>query len=126
MSEVLTEDTVLKCAAIPDHPAPHGGILSVSGTARLRIDGRKVLTAANVLKATISLTEFCNNNPNAGQVKCTGVLATPSEPAPKLKTATKLKVDGEFVVIDPPSGTTNGTPPGTIAGSGVHDRLKAV
>lgn len=126
MGKVLTEDTVLKCAATSDKPARHGGTLSVSGTARLKIDGHKVLTAANVLKATISLTESCNNNPNAGQVKCTGVLATPPEPAPKLKTATKLKVDGEFVVIDPPGGTTNGTPPGTIVGSGVHDRLKAV
>lgn len=97
----------------------------MSGTARLRIDGRKVLTAANVLAATISQLA-CNNDTNAGQVKCKGVLAKPPETAPKLQTATKLKVDGEFVVVDPPGGTTNGVPPGTIESSGVHDRLKAV
>ena len=120
MGKVLTEDTVLICAATE---VPHGGTLSVTGTARLKIDGHKVLTAANVLEATIST---CTNDPSKGQTKCTGVLKDPPEPAAKLQTATKLKVDGEFVVVDPPGGTTNGVPPGTIESSGVHDRLKAV
>jgi hypothetical protein len=98
---------------------------AMSGTARLRIDGHKVLTVANVLKATIPAEKLelaCKNDTNAGQTKCTGVLEKPVEPTPKLNTATKFKVDGEFVVIDPPGGTTNGFPEGTIAASGVHDR----
>ncbi len=116
MGKVLTEDTVLKCAATPDKPAPHGGTLSKSGVSRLTVDGQKVLTAANVLAATIP---DCANNPNASQVKCTGVSGvTPGK-------ATKLKVDGEFVVIETLGGTTNGTPPGTIVASGAHSRLNA-
>jgi hypothetical protein len=125
MGRVLTEDTVLKCAATPDKPAPHGGTLSKSGTNRVKVDGQKVLTAKNVLEATMSSTAPCQNDPNAGQVKCTRVLANPPDPATKLETATKLKVDGEFVVIDPPRGTTDGVPPGTIAVSGVRGRLMA-
>ena len=117
MGKVLTEDTVLKCAATPTEPAPHGGTLSKSGTGRVTVDGQKVLNAANVRAATI---EKCANDPNAGQVKCTGVSgATPG-------TATRLRVDGAFVVIDTLGGATNGTPAGTIAaGPGVHGRLRA-
>jgi hypothetical protein len=117
MDKVLTEDTVLKCAATPDKPAPHGGTLQVKGGARLKVDGQKVLTASSVLAATIP---DCLNDPNAGQVKCTGVSGvTPGK-------ATKLKVDGEFVVIETLGGATNGKPPGTIvASSSVHSRLQA-
>ncbi len=119
MGKVLTEDTVLKCVATPEQPAPHGGTLSKSGVGRLKVDGHKVLTTANILVATATISA-CQNKEDAGQVKCTAVSEVTSGKA------TKLKVDGEFVVIDPPGGTTNGTPPGTIAaGAGVHDRLKA-
>jgi hypothetical protein len=117
MGKVLSDDTVLKCAATPDAPtAKHGGTLSASGTARLKVDGHKVLTGANVL---VGLISSCLNDPNAGQVQCTKVKdATPG-------TAAKLKVDGEFVVIDTLGGTTNGNPAGTIAvGENLHSRLQ--
>jgi hypothetical protein len=117
MGTVLTQDTVLKCTATRDKPANHGGTLSKSGTSRMKVDGQSVLTAANVREATIP---DCANDPNAGHEKCTGVSAvTPG-------TATRPKVDGEFVVIETLGGETNGKPAGTIAvGLGLHARLKA-
>jgi hypothetical protein len=116
MGKVLTDHTVLKCAA-PDNATvpPHGGTLSTSGTDRLKVDGHKVLTAANVGAATI---KGCQNNPQ-NQVPCTKVLKVTHG------TATKLKVDGKFVVIDTLDATTNGTPPVTIAvGENWHSRLE--
>ena len=62
----------------------------------------------------------------AGQTECRGVLEEPFEKDPKLQTAPSSRSMASFVIIDPPGGTTNGFPAGTIAGSDVHDRLKAV
>jgi hypothetical protein len=117
MGKVLTEDTVLKCAA-GAAPAPHGGTLSKSGVARMKVDGTPVLTAAKILAATISACG--NTNTNAGQVRCTGVSSVTAGKA------TRLTVDGNPVVIASVGGVTTGTPPGTIkASTGIHDRLQA-
>jgi hypothetical protein len=118
MGNVLTEDTVLTCAAKPTGPSPHGGTLTATGVDRLRVDGKKVLTGKAV--TTGSITVCGNTNTNAGQVQCTKV--TTASPG----TATKLKVDGEPVVTDSLGGTTNGTPPGKVAASApIHTRLRA-
>jgi hypothetical protein len=121
MGKVLTEDTVLRCAA-PDNATapPHGGTLSKSGTGRLKVDAQKVLTAANVGAATIA--DCLNDKANPPLVKCTKVLKVTRG------TATKLRVDGEFVITESLDGTTDGTPPVTIAvdttDQGLHSRLK--
>jgi hypothetical protein len=119
MGKVFTEDTVLKCAA-PDNATVtvplHGGTLSTSGTARLKVDGHKVLAAVKV-GATIKGCQTPSNPPT--QVPCTTVSMVTHG------TATKLRVDGEFVGIDTLDATTNGTPSGTIAvDSNLHSRLE--
>jgi hypothetical protein len=123
MGKVFTEDTVLKCAA-PDNATVtvplHGGTLSTSGTTRLKVDGHKVLTAVKVGATIKGPPENCQtpNNPPT-QVPCTKVLMVTHG------TATKLRVDGEFVGIDTLDATTNGTPSGTIAvDSNLHSRLE--
>ena len=115
MSNVLTEDVTLKCAATA--PAPHGGTLAKSGASKLRVDGHKVLTRPSVLDGTISL---CGNTDTShGQVQCTKATAASA--------ATKLFVEGKPVVLAGLASTTNGTPPGKLATSGtIHDRLRAV
>jgi hypothetical protein len=117
MGNVLTEDTVLKCAA-GTAPAPHGGTLTKSGVTRMKVDGKPVLTAAKILAATIATCG--NTNTSNGQVQCTGVSSVTAGKA------ARLRVDGEPVVTASLGGVTTGTPPGTIeASSGVHDRLQA-
>ena len=115
MSVVLTEDVTLKCAAGPT--GAHGGTLGVSGNSRLRVDGKLVLTKSAITAGTITLCG--NTNANAGEIVCTKA-SGPSA-------ASKLKIDGNPVVLDNISATTNGTPPGKLAVTGtVHNRLKAV
>jgi len=115
MGKVLTENTTLHCAATPDKPPLHGGTLKVSPSARLRVDGAPVLTGDDVQQATI--VDCGNKAP--GQAPCTTVISVSG-------LATKLRVDGQFVVTDSISGTTGGTPPGTIvAGAVILDRLHA-
>ena len=115
MGKVLTENTTLHCAATPDKPPLHGGTLKVSPSARLLVGGARVLTGDDVQHATI--TDCGNTAP--GQVPCAKVTSVSG-------LATKLRVDGQFVVTDSISGTTGGTPPGTIVADAViPDRLRA-
>jgi hypothetical protein len=114
-ARVLTEAASLTCAA-GEPAAPHGGTLKVTGSARLRVDGKPVLTGASLRNGTLTL---CGNNPNAGQAPCSGV----QEIDPR---ATRLKVDGNPVALESFTSKTNGTPPGKLAPlSGLQERLRS-
>ena len=115
MSKVLTEDVTLKCSAGPG--GTHGGTLAVTGNSRLRVDGKLVLTKSAITAGAITVCG--NTNANAGEIVCTKA-SGPSA-------ASKLRIDGNPVVLDNISATTNGNPAGKLAVSGtVHGRLKAV
>jgi hypothetical protein len=110
MGNVLTEDAIVKCAAAlpPNPPAPHGGTVLVPTTAPtplLRVNNRKVLVDAGTPWLVAPGT--CGNVP-PNQKKCTQVLSVAD-------TASRLKVNGQPVVLDSSDGDTDGAPKGTLS-----------
>jgi hypothetical protein len=97
MGKVLVEASKVTCGTAP----PHKGSIGMTGAARLVVGGSKVLTTASVFgPATKTPFPGCTN-PGDSSAPCTKI-ATMSGGA-----ATRLKVDGEFVVLDSLKGTTD-------------------
>jgi len=97
MGKVLVEASKVKCGAA----APHLGSIAMSGAARLVVDGSKVLTKVSVLGPARETPFPGCNNPNNTGGPCAKI-ASMSDGA-----ATRLKVDGEFVVLDSLKASTN-------------------
>jgi hypothetical protein len=88
MGKVLVEVSKVTCG--------HQGDIKMTGAATLVVAGSKVLTTVSVTTASPSpATSFpgCTNPANAGG-PCTKITSMTSG------AATRLKVDGEFVVLD--------------------------
>jgi hypothetical protein len=120
MAGVLTEESTVECGHTP-------GKVTTSGEARLTVNGRPVLTRQGVEGKKV---EACGTvpatNPNSTpkDVKCQKV-----ESVEKTE-ATRLRVDGKAVLIDPLGGTTDGmvnsvTPTTALGATVVQTRLKA-
>ena len=115
MARVLVESSKVTCGAAP----PHQGALSMTGTSRLVVEGRKVLTTESVTNATVSATSPCTNPGNAGG-PCTKVL-TISKGA-----STLLKVDGVAVVFDALQAGTDKQSPVRVDPLSINDDLLRV
>jgi hypothetical protein len=98
MAGVLTESSKVVCA--------HGGAVSTSGSARILIDGGKVLKKGGVVGKSVSAacsTVPASDSSGPTAVKCTTVASLSAGDA------TKLFIDGEPVLLDSPLvGTTDG------------------
>lgn len=94
MGKVLVEASKVTCG--------HQGSIGMTGAARLVVDGSKVLTTASVVLNSPTKTPIteCTNPANAGG-QCTQIVSMTGG------AATRLKVDGEFVVLDSLKGTTD-------------------
>ena len=86
MGKVLVEARKVTCGPV----SPHLGTVKMTGAARLVVNDSKALTTASVIPPTPPTTQVAgctNNNPCAKVEKITE------------GTSTRLKVDGEFVVL---------------------------
>jgi hypothetical protein len=90
MGKVLVEASKVTCGPV----SPHLGTVKMTGAARLVVNDSKALTTASVIPLTppppptTQVAGCTNNNPCAKVEKMTE------------GTSTRLKVDGEFVVLD--------------------------
>jgi hypothetical protein len=110
MAKVLTAQAVVQCA----HPAP-GTVAVSTAKEKLTVKGQSVLLAADVTSATIVCPP--SNTSNSGMKPCTkiaGVTAT---------LATKLTVANTPVLLDPLSGTTDGSAPGPVLLTATESQL---
>jgi hypothetical protein len=90
MAKVLLESSKVTCGATP----PHQGSIGMTGAARLVVGGNKVLTTASV-RGPATKTPFPGcTNPGDSTAPCTKIDSMSGG------TSTRLKVDGEFVVLD--------------------------
>lgn len=100
MSKVLIRDSQVKCS--------HQGTVQLGpGAAKLKVNGKPVLLDADI--QGMSVSGCTNTNTSAGQKPCT-VVASLAAGA-----ATKLAVSGTPVRLETTNGTTDSTPPGTLA-----------
>jgi uncharacterized Zn-binding protein involved in type VI secretion len=105
MTAVLTTASTIKCL--------HGGSVSLSSGAKLKVDGKPVLIQSAVSNWSFSA---CAPKTNAGEVACTQVSAI----AP---TASKLKANGSPVILEG-TAASNGTPP-TLTETANDSKLSA-
>lgn len=107
---VLTDDLGFQCS--------HAGGVTVTGSARLCVEGHSVLTNPEILAAVFDGT--CTN---------TGGNLTPCSKCSSSSAGTKLRIDGALAVLADFSTVTNSVPPGTItivASSPPHARMRSV
>ena len=88
MPAVLTTTSTVLCG--PDTPTLHGGDVAVTSTAKLTVDGAKVLTKDGIENKPVS---GCNTPVTQTTAKCTAVGSVLT------LEATKLTVDGKPVMI---------------------------
>jgi hypothetical protein len=120
MPKVLTTASTVLCSI--GAPSAHGGTVKTASTARLRVAGSPVLTAAGVAAALVDAASPCTTPPTPGGNKpCTKV--TTVNPA---SVAVKLKVGGVGVLLDTLKGATDGVPPGSLASTANQTKLTAV
>lgn len=113
MSAVLTKDSTVKCS----HPTP-GTVTLGTGAAKLRVQGKAVLRAQDVVTIA-SGCGFKHPTPQ-GAVPCSKVMELTRG------TATKLRVGGVPVVLDTLQGTTNSSPtPGSLKVTANQPKLTA-
>jgi hypothetical protein len=108
MGKVLVEASKVTCGAV----SPHRGSIGMTGAARLVVDGSRALTTRSVVPppAPPPLPPYpgCTNEASAGG-PCTNVAFINDDPSTGRKkgVSTRLKVDGEFVVLDSLQATTD-------------------
>jgi hypothetical protein len=110
-AHALTSDLTYTCS--------HSATATVPGTGRLRIDDKPVVTHANMLATKVA--NCPNKDPNQSQKPCTKCVEASS--------GTKLRVDGELVVLDDFTSKTDSLPAppgGHITASSAHSRLRSV
>jgi hypothetical protein len=109
-AHALTSDLSYACS--------HKATATVKGTERLRVDDQSVVTHANMLAATVA--NCPNKDASQGQKPCTKCVAASS--------GTKLRVDGELVVLDDFTSKTDSLPlpAGSITASSAHARLRSI
>jgi hypothetical protein len=113
MGKVLVEKSTVTCGA----PPLHQGIIEMTGAARLVVGGSKVLTAASVRVAAVATGFPGCTNPGDSSAPCTKI-------DPKIGGAsTRLKVDGEFVVLDTLEAKTDKESPVQVASTSIHNDL---
>ena len=110
MAQVLTKNSTLTCG-----PPPHGGTISVSPTAKLRVDNASVLVKSDVVNASIS---GCGAQ-TMSTAACTSVASVLT------KESTKLTVNGVPVLIDLTGTTAPATSTGPLLALPVQTKLKA-
>lgn len=107
---VLTAMSTVQCG--------HGGsVLLGKGAARLLVLGKPVLLKRDVEGRDIG--QDCGTKPSATTAPCTKVLSVTQG------LSTKLRVDGEGVLLEDLQGTTTGAPMGLLAASSGQSKLKA-
>ena len=114
MPEVLTMASEIKCSPEP----PHGGKVAILSTEKLSVQGKPVLVTASVVGQLIA---GCNNS-SSNTSPCTN-----AGPALGLgSTSTKLSVNGVPVLLATLSGSSVGTPGGTLAATANQNKLTAI
>lgn len=98
MSNVLTENGEVKCG--------HQGKASVSGAPKLKVNGASVLLMEGVKSKSIDGCKTPDDTSKSTK-PCKTVVSATGE-------ATKLKVNGQGVLLDSLKGITDGTPTPTL------------
>jgi hypothetical protein len=98
MPYVLTTASDVTCGHVV--PAPPPGAVQVASAAKLKVNSNPVLLESSVLGQSISNCPTVP--PPQGNIKCTKVLSVAN------KTPPKLKVNGDAVLVESITGTTNG------------------
>ena len=94
MPNVITEASIIQCV--------HKGTVTASASQNvLTVDGEKVLVQSDLLSATIA----CPVAPAPGVKPCTKVVSVTAG------VATKLKANGQPVMLETALGLTDGVPP---------------
>jgi hypothetical protein len=121
MASVLTEGSTVLCGpAAPPPPAPatsHGGKVTTVSTAKLQVNGKRVLVASSLTTIT-----GCATTVSPTSAPCSALVAPPPPPA------TKLLAGGSPVLLDTIAGAgkTNGNPFGTLAATANQTKLTAI
>ena len=115
MPGVLTTGSKVLCG--PDVPPNHGGNVSVTSTAKLKVNGNPVLLKSSIAGKSVSDCKTPTSNSTSPCLSVTSV--TVGE-------ASKLKVGGNPVMLDTLVGTTDGVPPGTVPASAEQEKLTAI
>ncbi len=121
MANVLTTASTVTCGYDPAG-LTHGGRVSTTSSAKLKVQGNSVLLKNGIERQSISALNACNNpeNESQGLLKCSSVLSVLAGEA------TKLTVNGKPVMLDPLQGTTDGNPPGTLHADANQAKLTAI
>jgi hypothetical protein len=120
MPRVLTTNSQVVCDAGSDTGTPpsdrrHGGRVSTTSSAKLKVNDAPVLTAGGIGPAVSS----CETPLSSPLKPCSSVTIATGQ-------ATKLTAAGTPVMLDSLSGTTDGFPPGTVPASANQNKLTAV
>jgi hypothetical protein len=112
MARVMTTNGSAGCG--------HGGSAQLSSSAKLKVSGAAVLLAGDVTSWTIK-PGCSQTNSQGGEKICTSIT---SQTAGK---SSKLKVDGQAVVLDSFAGLTDGSPKqDTASASAGQSKLSAL
>ncbi len=109
MPNVLTTDSTVLCGPTIDPPPPvpiHGGNVNVQSSAKLKVNRNAVLLRSSIEGRLVSGCAT-PSEPSSGNVPCATVSLVSSGEA------TKLTVQGNAVILDILTGSTNGTVGGT-------------
>ncbi len=124
MPKVLTINSTIQCG--------HGGKVVITSSAKLKINGYPVLVKDNVdgKPMTGCETTFASDSSGPTDIPCSSVSLVPSEPG-VVGEATKLKVGGQFVLLDTLVGKTDGmvkktTPQTLLPAVANQSTLKAI
>jgi len=107
MANVLTTESTISCG--------HGGTVSTTSTAKLKIGDKPVLIKGNIGPTVSSCG---TQTTSAGTYPCPAATITGGE-------ASKLRVGGLSVMLDTLSGTTTGNPVGTPTAVAKQSKLTA-
>ena len=118
MAGVLTTSSKVICG--------HGGTVSTSSSAKLKVSGNPVLLKTGIAQQAVSgcLTPTTPPPPGPASIKCTLVSSVDTGEA------TKLKAGGNPVMLDTLTGQTNGiianvTPQKLLSATAGQSKLKA-
>jgi hypothetical protein len=117
MAGVLTEESNVECG--------HSGTVATAGNSLLKVNGKPVLTKQGVAGKTVSLCGTVPTSDSSGaiDVPCTSVTSVDKTEA------SKLRVGGKAVLINPLGGETTGRkgkkPTKDLKATVVQTRLKA-
>lgn len=117
MPKVLTTGSEVLCGI--QAAASHGGNVSVTSSAKLKVNGNSVLVRSSVEGKPVAGCQTPNDSTKSLKTCTSATSVTAGE-------ASKLTVGGQPALLDTVTGITDGNPPGTVPADAKQDKLTAI